>query len=249
MVWFKVDDGFYSSKKVLSIPRTHRLAAVGLWTMAGNWSGRELTDGRVPEYVLAELGSTPRLRQALTEARLWLDRGSAGIEFHAWVDYQPTRAEVEAERAKTAERQRRWRTKQSMDTRDESVSNAVTHTVTDTVTNGAPTRPDPTRPIDASKEASKTPRKRGTRVPKNFVIDDDMRAWARNETPHVDVDKKLGEWVDYWQSVTDRTGIKTDWVATWRNGMRKQEEFALRDLARNPASPPVKRRQFKAGDE
>ena len=40
MVWFKVDDGFYSSQKVLSMPRSCRLAAVGLWTMAGNWSGR-----------------------------------------------------------------------------------------------------------------------------------------------------------------------------------------------------------------
>ena len=166
MVWFKVDDGFYSSKKVLSIPRTHRLAAVGLWTMAGNWSGRELSDGRVPEYVLAELGATPRLRQALVEARLWLDRGSAGVEFHSWADYQPTRTEVEAERAKTAERQRKWRDRQNPVTRDESVSNAVTDTVTNTVTNGAPPRPDPTRPIEGSKDPS--PKARETNLPKDW---------------------------------------------------------------------------------
>ena len=36
MVWFKVDDGFYSSSKVLSIPRTSRLAAVGLWLRVGD---------------------------------------------------------------------------------------------------------------------------------------------------------------------------------------------------------------------
>ena len=29
MAWFKVDDGFYTSHKVLSIPREDRLAAVG----------------------------------------------------------------------------------------------------------------------------------------------------------------------------------------------------------------------------
>lgn len=116
MVWFKVDDGFYTSKKVLSIPRSARLPAIGLWTLAGNWSGRELTDGIVPNYVLTELGATPRLRQALIEARLWLDHGSDGIEFTNWAMYQPTRADIKAERAKTAERQRKWRERKREET-------------------------------------------------------------------------------------------------------------------------------------
>jgi hypothetical protein len=154
VVWFKVDDGFYTSRKVLSIPRTQRLAAVGLWTMAGNWSARELTDGKVPEYVLAEIGATSKLRQALTEARLWLDRGSAGIEFHSWADYQPTREEVEAERAKAAERQRKWRERKRDAMGDEHVSHGVTDPVTNGVSNGAPTRPDPTRPDQIEEEAS-----------------------------------------------------------------------------------------------
>lgn len=153
MVWFKVDDGFYSSRKVLSIPRPQRLAAVGLWTLAGNWSGRELTDGIVPAYVLTELGSTPRLRRALVEARLWLDRGSAGIEVANWAEYQPTRADVEGERAKAAERQQKWRDKRRADTRDNTVSNAVTNTVSNGGSNSAPTRPDPTR-IEGSKDPS-----------------------------------------------------------------------------------------------
>ena len=37
MAWFKVDDGFHSSRKVLSIPRRSRLAAIGAWTIAGAW--------------------------------------------------------------------------------------------------------------------------------------------------------------------------------------------------------------------
>lgn len=160
MVWFKVDDGFYSSQKVLSMPRSCRLAAVGLWTMAGNWSGRELTDGRVPEYVLAELGATPRLRQALVEARLWLDHGPAGVEFHSWADYQPTRAEVEAERAKSAERQRKWRERQKGETGDERVSNGVTDSVTNGGSNDAPTRPDPTRPITTPKGVVRASRRK-----------------------------------------------------------------------------------------
>lgn len=144
MSWFKVDDGFYSSQKVLSIPRSCRLAAVGLWTMAGNWSGRELTDGRVPNYVLAELGATPRLRRALVEARLWLDHGSAGIEFKNWTQFQPTRDQVEAERRKAADRQAKWRARQGGETGDNGVSHGVSNGVTNGVSNGAPTRPDPT---------------------------------------------------------------------------------------------------------
>lgn len=170
MTWFKVDDGFSSSKKVLSIPRTQRLAAVGLWTMAGNWSAKELTDGVVPKYVLDELGATPKLIQALIDARLWDDGrstearsrldgtsaeawSSAGdcgpcIVFHNWPKYQPTRDGVEEERRKSAERQARWRDRHKGETGESPVSNDVTDAFVERpspVSNSAPTRPDPTR--------------------------------------------------------------------------------------------------------
>jgi hypothetical protein len=116
LAWFKVDDGFYSCAKVMSIPRTQRLSAVGLWTMCGNWSARQLSDGVVPAYVLAELGATPKLRQALVTARLWLDQGSVNgrssldqIEFHDWAKYQPTRAQVEEAREKERIRKDKYR--------------------------------------------------------------------------------------------------------------------------------------------
>jgi hypothetical protein len=79
----------------------------------------------------------------------------------------------------------------------------------------------------ASNEA--TPRKRGTRVPRDFMISEEMRQWARTEVPLVDVDRKLAEWIDYWAGVPGAKGVKLDWESTWRNGMRKQQEFAERD--------------------
>lgn len=75
---------------------------------------------------------------------------------------------------------------------------------------------------------SRTVQKRATRVPVDFTITDELRAWAAQDVPLVDVDKQLPEWVDYWQG-TGRTMV--DWVATWRNGMRKQQQFAERDRA------------------
>lgn len=58
MPWFKVDDGFANSQEVMRIPRRHRCAAAGLYTLAGSWAAKELTDGWVRQYMLAELCGT-----------------------------------------------------------------------------------------------------------------------------------------------------------------------------------------------
>jgi hypothetical protein len=188
VTWFKVDDGFYSSKKVMSIPRQQRLAAVGLWTMAGNWSGRELSDGVVPAYVLAELGATPKLCQALITARLWLDRGSGDVEFHDWARYQPTRAVVEAERERNAEKQRKWRDKHRPETDDSTVSNPVTPPVTTPVSNETPTRPDPTRP-DLYKETPSLAKKQEARLPSDWVPT--ASHFERAKTGRIDITKEV----------------------------------------------------------
>ena len=46
-MWFKVDDGLHASRKVIRIPRSIRLAAIGLWTISGSWSAHEELDGLV----------------------------------------------------------------------------------------------------------------------------------------------------------------------------------------------------------
>lgn len=97
--------------------------------------------------------------------------------------------------------------------------------------------------ITSSKEL--VARKRASTVPLNFTITDDMRAWAAENTPLVNVDQKLPEWVDYWRG-TGKT--MKDWTSVWRNGMRKQQEFALRDAAR-AGVPTQPKRRFKAHDD
>lgn len=79
--------------------------------------------------------------------------------------------------------------------------------------------------ISTSNEVD-SPRKRAHTIPATFTINDDMRAWAADNTPLVDIDAKLPEFIDYWTG-TGKT--MKDWVATWRNGMRKQQGFAERD--------------------
>lgn len=108
MAWFKVDDGLHSSKKFLSIPKRTRFAAIGLWTIAGSWCADQLTDGHVPDYMIREWGPPPSAAEALVDAGFW-ERETDGYAFRNWLEYQPSRADVDADRDASRERMRRIR--------------------------------------------------------------------------------------------------------------------------------------------
>lgn len=74
----------------------------------------------------------------------------------------------------------------------------------------------------------------GTRIPDDFAVTDDMIAWARRHTPLVGT-VETEAFVDYWRSRPGAGSRKTDWVATWRNWMRRSQQEAERRPAR--ASP------------
>lgn len=108
-MWFKIDD------KLHSHPKRHSagLRAMGLWAMAGSWCGDQLTDGFVPQHMLAALGGKPADAKALVDAGLW-DTRPGGWQFRGWSDWNPSRAEVEAEREKNRERMAEWRRKKKL---------------------------------------------------------------------------------------------------------------------------------------
>lgn len=62
--------------------------------------------------------------------------------------------------------------------------------------------------------------KKGTRIPSDFAVTDDMVAWAREKFPSADVALETEKFIDYWVGKAGRDGVKTDWVATWRNWIR-----------------------------
>lgn len=113
MTWFKSDDSFWRHRKVRKLGKD-KLAAVGLWTICGTWCAdnvmTNVTDGFVPDEVVEQNGDTRhRMAKRLVAVGLWeeveLD-GEHGYLFHDWPDYNPTKAEVEAEREK-------WRAKKT----------------------------------------------------------------------------------------------------------------------------------------
>lgn len=118
MVWFIVDDGFSSSPKVLGIPRPERLAAVGLWAIAGSWCAKHLTDGRVPSFMLDEWGAEPASAGHLLDSGLW-EPSPEGFVFHDWEGWQRTREEIEAKREGERLRKQAYRDKKAGQSSDQ----------------------------------------------------------------------------------------------------------------------------------
>ena len=114
---FNIDLGFYDSAEVKSLPRRIRAAAVGVWSLCGNFSANKLQDGYVQAETLRDLGCTEAIRAALMStidadgnpSPLWVEAHSGGIQFTRWTKWQRTRAEVKAYRDADAERKRRAR--------------------------------------------------------------------------------------------------------------------------------------------
>jgi hypothetical protein len=228
MPWFKVDDGAWSSPKFMRASAP----ALALWLRAGSWSAQQLTDGAIALQFLPVFGGTLEAAEELVELGLW-ERHGPDFVFHDWHEYQPSRAVVLAERAAARTRMANSRAAKHLKDASEQGANVRANNA-GTFDDGSPDvqapRPSqPVPPVHDSSSKSKGAAKRGSRIDSRFEITDELRAWARSETPLVNVDAALPEFVDYWASVPGDRGVKLDWVATWRNSMRKKQEFAIRD--------------------
>ena len=225
MAWFKVDDGFHSSRKLLAIPKRARFAAAGLWATAGSWCADQLTDGHVPDYMIDVWGAPPSAPQSLVNVGLW-ERESGGYLFCNWHEYQPSKADVDAERAASSERMRelRARRKQKKPQNDAEEQDVFGRTVTNSsenVRNPDPSRPDPV-PKEVSKDTS-TRRARGSRITSDWMPSDDLISAMRAECPGVDLQAEHRVFIDYWIAQPGQKGVKLDWSATWRNWMRRKQ--------------------------
>lgn len=59
--------------------------------------------------------------------------------------------------------------------------------------------------------------KRGTRLPDQFLLTAEMRAWAKDERPDVDVNTETKKFCNHFRSQPGQKGVKLDWVLTWEN--------------------------------
>lgn len=131
MSWFRVDDGFHNHPKVIAAGT----GAAGLFVRCGSYCAQHLTDGHVPTGIAKLYGSASMIR-ALVDAAMWTPV-PGGYLIHDYLDFNPSRADVEKERAAKSERQARWLA-------NKKARDASTDASRDASKDAAPTRPDPT---------------------------------------------------------------------------------------------------------
>lgn len=99
--------------------------------------------------------------------------------------------------------------------------------------------PSENRQEPARARAATTPADRGTRIPDDFAATPEMVKWARENTPHVNGRRETEAFIDYWRGKAGREATKVDWVATWRNWMRRAEKDDSRRPPRNGNARPT----------
>ena len=140
MPWVKISDDFTDSPKLAAIEATSRPFAIELYIAALCYCGRVLTDGFVPRGQIGRLVDFEAsdvdpyaIAAELVAAGLW-ETAETGYTIHDYLEYQPSREQVEAKRATTRARVTRWRSN--------AKCNAVTNAVGNAVSNAAPV-PEP----------------------------------------------------------------------------------------------------------
>lgn len=110
MAWAKFDDRFDDNRKVKRAWKAHA-RAVGLYSMAVTYCSRHESDGLVDAEWLHERLTNAKERQAvldaLVECGLFVPVGDGDYRVHDYLDHNPSRAELEAKRAKDRERKAR----------------------------------------------------------------------------------------------------------------------------------------------
>jgi hypothetical protein len=189
MPWSRLDDSLYDHPKVDALGR-HRLQAVGLWVLIITWSSRHLTDGHVTFARIRQLGGSKAITELLVAAGL-LDKVDDSYLVHDFLDYNDSRADIEARRSAEREKKRKQRLKGSLNVgrnerngRYESLSPSRLDNDGDTLrddpgdssreSSANPTRPNPSR--ESLKRESRESRETSERTDVQALLD---RGWKR----------------------------------------------------------------------
>ena len=220
MPWFKVDDTLAFHAKVVAAGNE----AMGLWVRAGSWSSQQLTDGFIPDHMIAAMGGG---EDRLVEVGLWA-REDGGCRFHEWEQAQFTRAEIEAKRESERDRKRKQRrtpggkfteserSPSGVPAGQDAESSRESH-------RPVPSRPDPTRPT--SPNGGVKPRERGgyspefeafwATYPRKEAKRQAWKAWGqavKRATPEA-----ITAGADRYASDPNRSEQYTKHGATWLN--------------------------------
>ncbi|BAD54863.1 hypothetical protein [Nocardia farcinica] len=252
MAWGRLDDKLHSHAKTMRIPREHRCAAMGLWTMATSWCNDHETDGVLPAYMVEELAGTRDLAEWLCRVGKWaavpdmshrdetgrpitvpeteldrakIDAAEAFLVLN-WDQYNFTAAQLSARREAEAERKRKWR--ESKKPKPEGSPADVPPGQagqSEDVPPMSPLNPNPNPSLSPNGDRER-PRKRATRLPDGWMPSEDTIAWAKREHPNVDLRRAHEKFTNHWLSKSGKDATKVDWNRTWRNWIINDDERA-----------------------
>lgn len=180
------------------------------------YSGDNLTDGFLDERIVSRMWGVEVAEELTTNDPVnpsW-ERVEGGWLIYGFCERQNTRADVDAmrERKSAAGKASAAKRKQELNT----VSTETQQPVQQKLNTGS-TEAQPYTDTDTytNKEL-----KRGTRLQHPFILTNDMINWAVEKHPLVDFHLQTEAFIDYWTSQPGQKGVKSDWVATWRNWIR-----------------------------
>lgn len=217
MSWVRLDDHFPTHPKVIAVGGD----AGWLHVCGLCYCAEHLTDGAIPKAVVPRLSdreNPQQLAEKLVEADVWTDDGDQYI-IHDFLLYNRSREDVELERA--AARLRRRNGAQASRDAQENKGGESSDVRANEVC------PDPTRPeVPAEPLGAAAPSKRGTRIPDEFIVSEEMQDWARKECPDIDWGIHTKRFVAYWKGESGQRATKRNWNQAWRTWLLKEQANA-----------------------
>jgi hypothetical protein len=225
LTWVRLDDGFDEHEKVEGLSD----AAFRLYIRALCWSSRQETDGKVPRRIAEKRGSKRATRE-LVEASLWDETGDDYM-IRNYLEYNPSKAQLEAKRATTRERVSRHRN---------AVTGQFGNGVTSSVVTTAPAQPGPARPDPQPADAG-SPARALEEAPDSTDADHESpipmdllrRAEERGvigdlaeklRIPRESVEDAAREFVGYWTIGKGTGQRRRHWMAKLREHVRQRHE-------------------------
>lgn len=242
--FFKMDVGYFDNPKVQSIIDEHPRAVL-LHMRCIAYARQHRTDGVVPlRVVLRSIGddasgiaSGNATYIAARNAGLLLDADGGNTLVHDYAEHQQTAAELKRlSLRQSANARARW-----------DASGTASGDASGTASGNASGNAEKRR-----EEKSVVARKRGNRIPADFVVTDEMREWALRSAPFADVDRATEKFIDYWTAKTGSGATKADWVRTWQNWLRKDSDdtpnWKRQQAPETPARSQVYERDMRPFD-
>lgn len=232
MAWVKMDDQFFRHPKVLAAGRDARdLYLVGLCYCA-----QGLTDGFIPSQAVrvlaaeAEIDTGPASAARLVDVGLW-EPTDGGYAIHDYHEYQPSKERVLATREARAEAGSRGGKQKASNLLEQNASKTLANSKQKSAPYPSRT-PTPSRkeeipedlantgvsePLPLANAPTPAPKGRAkgaTPAPDIFPISDEMRDWADENAPGVDVDTQTERFLNRNRA---EGKVYKDWLAAWKN--------------------------------